>query len=52
MPGLSVYIIGFTYQGYYYEWSNVLNCFISTMTNERFYSVPIGAHHIKSSREC
>lgn len=42
-PGLSVYIIGFTYQGYKYHWSTKYHNFQCPLTFDIFNSPPLNS---------
>ena len=49
-PGLSCEIVGFTYEGFVYNWSEERECYYSNISDKIYLNVPIGAYNLKWSR--
>ena len=49
-PGLSIEIIGFTYEGLTYSWSEEKECYCSKISNKTYQTTPVGAYNLKWSR--
>lgn len=50
-PGLSIYVIGFTYKGYKYHWSKTHHNFQCPLTFDIFTSPPVNSYNWIFSRE-
>ena len=52
MFGLSNYLIGFYFEGYYYNWNEKLKCYYNEITQNKFNYQPVGSYNaIFSSKD-